>query len=726
VNIPTRAFDRGRIADEPAAQQRAGEARSALTPLRDHNLQLFSIVEWVLLAFLLALFVGRDFIPGWRTLNSDFPNHYLAAVLHHEGTPLDRIYEWTWFQRQNDHLGVHDGLVSFAPNPPASVLPFLPLAWFSPLTAKRVWLVVLLVFLALSLVMLERVTSLGWRRLALITLLCIAPLHINFIFGRYYPLILLLICGSYYAFRTGHPMRSGTAFGIAAALKLFPALSILLFARKRNARAMIGLISAAMIIVAASLLVFGVEVHRVFLYEILPQISRGDWLGPYALSQNSFITLWSHLFLIEPELNPSPFINSPVLYALAQALSVMGLLLVFVLFVERKSKPPSEALHWAALVPLMLLLSSTTGSDHACLLIFTAIVGVDALLAADRKGHALVVLLLYVFACSPLPGKLSGFFPLIPLIAKTALYVVLLQAGANRTAPRKNGKWIAASVIGFAVLAAYNLHTVRDRAEDFRRRVPGLESGYSASDPVLVSGRIAFTSMRKNGYAGVVFHDGAEKAVFRDTDKDALSIAGADGSPFFYGELAGRRSLIERVPIDLGSSLLPLVEGQNPALSADGKWLAFIREDRGVGTAWMIATDSTNPPKMILDSSYHPLDLGLTPAADVIAAAGDVSHPHLILARAATGTVEDLAGISGPARYPSISPDGKRLAYSRRDRGFWHLVVRDLADGREQQLTHGSCNATSASWGGRQTLLYATDCGRGIGLSSIAQVAVPD
>src|SRR4029077_5500228 len=35
--------------------------------------------EWILLAALLAVFVGRGFLPAWRTLNTDFPNYYLAA-----------------------------------------------------------------------------------------------------------------------------------------------------------------------------------------------------------------------------------------------------------------------------------------------------------------------------------------------------------------------------------------------------------------------------------------------------------------------------------------------------------------------------------------------------------------------------------------------------------------------------------------------------------------------
>jgi Tol biopolymer transport system component len=111
----------------------------------------------------------------------------------------------------------------------------------------------------------------------------------------------------------------------------------------------------------------------------------------------------------------------------------------------------------------------------------------------------------------------------------------------------------------------------------------------------------------------------------------------------------------------------------------------------------------------------------------VVAAVGAVSEPHLVLLRNSTGVIEPLNGIAGPSRYPAISPDGKRLAFSRRQWGSWQLVVRELTTGAERQLTHtAACNATSPSWEDGNTLLYATDCGRDLGLTAIARVALTD
>ena len=697
-------------------------SESSVVPKPDSpNPRWLRILEWFVLAGLLATFAGRSFLPAWRTLNSEFPNYYLAAALYRERIPLDRIYEWTWFQRQNDHLGVRDGLVSFAPNPPPLILSLVPFATYQPLAAKRVWLVFNLLCLGVSLWMLHGVTSLDWRRLGLISMLCVLPLHVDFLFGRHYVLILLFICAAYYASCFNRQRTSGVMLGAAAAMKLFPALFVILFIRKRNWRAVIGIVLGLTAITTLSLLMFGVEVHRIFLNEVLSQASRGDWLGPYVLSQNSFITLWSHVFLIEPELNPFPFINSSTLYAVAQATTVT--VLVFSLLSGNGGRR-STSLQWAALIPWSLLLSTTTGADYGCLLIFTAVVGFDALLATGNKGRALILLLLYVAACAPVPGTIANWFPLTRLLATTGLYALLLYAAAAGRKVVFGRRWLVAGLLSGAFLTLYNLQTVRNRAEDFGRHLPSPSTAYRFANPVSTSEGVVFTEMQPRKYQPVLFKD----ATFREIAMpgDVLSVAGAGTIPTLYSELTGQHSFIARLPIErLGSAPEILNEGQDPALSHNGKWLAFIREEHGESSAWLLATDSKNVPLMVLPSTSHALDVSVTSEGDVIAAAGGVNDPHLLIVKHGTGQMLELTEFPHPARYPSVSPDGSRLAFSRRDHGSWHLVVREFATGREQQLTHASCNAISPSWENAETLLYATDCGRGVGLSALARVVLP-
>jgi Glycosyltransferase family 87/WD40-like Beta Propeller Repeat len=677
-------------------------------------------IEWCVLAILAVAFTGLTLVPGWQSLKSEFPNYYLAAELYHQGIPLSRVYEWTWFQRQNDHLGVREGLVSFAPNPPTSILPLLPLTRLKPLAAKRVWMVSNLVLLALSLFALRYTTQLGWRRLILITLLCTLPLRIDFLFARYYVLILFLICTAYYASCRNRHWICGAVWSAAAAMKLFPAISVILFIRKRNWQALTGFLIGVITLTAISLALFGAEVHQVFVREVLTQASRGDWLGPYALFQNSFITVWSHLFLVEPQLNPTPLINSPALYALAMGITVTVLVSGFLLSIKGDNTPRAEALRWASLLPLLLLLSTYSSADHSCILIFTAIVGFDALSANGHSKRAVAFLVLYVIAAAPIPLRMTDWLP-HRLMAITALYALLVHSMSDGRAKERVSRWWAVGLMSVMVLTIYN-YNLANRTEDFSRRLPGSANGYRFANPVPLANGVAFTDMETGKYRPMLLINGVVYDV--SVSGDALSVAGSPSTDRLYSELAGLRSFLVTIPS--AGVTETISEGQDPALSSNGEWLAFIREEQGSTTGWLLATDSAVAPQLVLPSTYQPLDVAVTNEGDVIAAAGKVSDPHLLLARHEMHEVTQLSEFRHPVRYPAISPDGKRLAFSRREGGSWHLFARTFATGYEQQITHAPCNAVSPSWEDNHTLLYATDCGRGVGLSAIARVVLPD
>ncbi|HWO31938.1 MAG TPA: hypothetical protein VNO32_24340, partial [Candidatus Acidoferrum sp.] len=114
------------------------------------------------------------------------------------------------------------------------------------------------------------------------------------------------------------------------------------------------------------------------------------------------------------------------------------------------------------------------------------------------------------------------------------------------------------------------------------------------------------------------------------------------------------------------------------------------------------------------------LEMSVTTGGDVIAAVGGAANPHLTWLRNSSGEAHPLNEIAGAVRYPAISPDSKLLAFTRRESGSWHLFVRQLATGSEQQLTRSACNAMSPAWQDAHTLLYATDCSHG--LSAVAWI----
>ena len=677
------------------------------------------------------MFIFRGFLPAWRTMNTDFPNYFLPAVIHHEGLPIDRAYEWRWFQRHKDHQQIDQTLVGFLPNPPLCAAPLLPIASLPSLDAKRVWLVFDLALIALSLAILRRLTELPWRRLLLLTSLCVLPLREVFLFGQYYVVIFALLCLAYYAACRGHRFTCGGILAAAAWFKIFPAFFLILFLRKRNWRAAAGLITAGAALGALSLFLFGWNVHKILLLEVLPRALHGDLVSPYVLQWNSFTALCHRFFLIEPELNPTPWMNSPTAYAVVQALISVTLLFTFLFSTGDDDTPQTRAWEWSTFVALLLMMSSMPAAYHHCVLIFTVIVAVDYFLKRGERGTALAAVIFYGLACSPMPafvyaylqGRLAGVF---------LLYLLLLSKAPTRMPSRLRRPTLALAAIFLAALTFSNLRSLRGRSEDFSRRLPPPSIGYGTFTAVRAGDRLLLDEMIPDAYAAVVSPEWASDVPahrLSALSADVLSIAASPQAQFVYFELTNQRSQIFRLPVTQLDHPDPapesLGEGRDPAISPDGRWLAYFRDEDGATTIWLSkdaspATLVRTPPNI-----GDVLEMTVTNDGDLILAAGNAANPHLAKLKTSSGELTALTEIPGALRYPALSPAGKSLAFSRRESGSWHLYVRDLASGAEQKLTSAACNATAPSWEDSHTLLYVSDCGRGLALSAAARVTLP-
>src|SRR6516225_1886014 len=116
------------------------------------------------LAAIAVLLAGRlllgPFRQGWSEMRTDFPNHYVAAILALRHEPLRQFYDWEWFQRQIQYAGIDHQLGSYIPYPPLTMAPYLPLAKLPPQQAKQAWLLLEVLFLAASIWLLKRLTGL--------------------------------------------------------------------------------------------------------------------------------------------------------------------------------------------------------------------------------------------------------------------------------------------------------------------------------------------------------------------------------------------------------------------------------------------------------------------------------------------------------------------------------------------------------------------------------------
>jgi Tol biopolymer transport system component len=65
------------------------------------------------------------------------------------------------------------------------------------------------------------------------------------------------------------------------------------------------------------------------------------------------------------------------------------------------------------------------------------------------------------------------------------------------------------------------------------------------------------------------------------------------------------------------------------------------------------------------------------------------------------------------------------MTFSCEEGGVWQIHLADVNGNNEVRLTFSDCNSVSAAWtADSKHLIYATDCGRGLGLTALAQVTV--
>jgi hypothetical protein len=135
-----------------------------------------------LLGLLGVVLLGYTLPRAWKTLNTDFPNYYLAARLVREGVDPSRAYEWIWLQREKDHRNIDQPVVGLVPITPFSTLVMWPIAGLPPLVAKHAWLILNLALLFPIVWLMRSITGLSLLQVGCLVGLCF-PLHRNFLYG---------------------------------------------------------------------------------------------------------------------------------------------------------------------------------------------------------------------------------------------------------------------------------------------------------------------------------------------------------------------------------------------------------------------------------------------------------------------------------------------------------------------------------------------------------------
>ena len=671
----------------------------------------------------LILFLCFHTLPkAWKSLITDFPNLYLSAQLAHEGYDTSRMYEWVWQQREKDHQAIDVRVIGLIPVTPISTLIIYPLTTVPPLTAKRIWVAFNLMLLFPIGWLLQSMTGLGYRRIALALTLCV-PLYRNLEFGQFYVFLLLLVVAACWAYLRGLDTLAGSLVAIAAVCKIFPILLFVLLLRRRAWRALaLGTITG-LAAVAMSIVVFGWNVHRTNLNEILPAALHGEAFPPY-LPTPSISGLLHLLFLQEPQWNPSPWHSSVLCYALLMPALQMLVLTPAILFIDKNNRTPERImLEWSALVTAALTISTIPALYNFVLMVLPVCVVSSILLRRRRYGLIAVLLVAFIAIGLPIaaPQSPTGIGILLSVLRLPLMMLVLLGIYTllwnDRPLKRSAFDW---PTLGWAALmvltVAVSIRSTYPREsatrQEYAFRLPVQPQGLLNAAPQADGALVRYIAFTLGGYHLIPQDSSVESGT------DDLSFTSGSGQ-LWVERARDSGSVIMNLP---NNSAPNIVDARDPKLSVDGKSLAFIRDDHGRGQFMMrgLSQATTAVDVALTPSSFNVYEATfLSPGEFAFSAVANGGDPQIYLTDASH---KNAALALGESRYPALSPDGHWLAYSRLEHGAWNLWLWDRNTGTTKRIGDVPCNEIDPSWyGDSKTLLYGTDCGRSLWFRAVAR-----
>jgi WD40-like Beta Propeller Repeat len=504
----------------------------------------------------------------------------------------------------------------------------------------------------------------------------------------------------------------------------------------------------------------GASVFRLYVTRALPRSLQGEVLDPYHVANASVSAFLHRLFLYEPSLSPHPLIYSPSIYAIAYPLCQLAAFLP--LFAMLRTIPPRpvpthsdrEQLDWAAFLFALLVLSPVPSSYHFVAMILSVILLTDVLL--HHHAHRLAALAIGLYALisltglwdvpAHLPSALFTFLSFSRLWFSMLLFTVFLlslkKVATTDPTPTTRRTILLYTGAGLAFLASvlgYRAHFAHLPQQMSRYVLPPAATLLATAPQPLPTGSYLYTAMVQDGYhllnqQNQPIYPGPTP---RPPDQLTYAIA-PDGSILLeLADLTGSRIVRVPTPNSPAQTLIPNAE--SPAISPDGQTIAFLRERKGRATLWTahLTNEAATHQTQITGDTYDVYQATFLPTAN---------SPNTLLFTAKQkkdekdkdekpGLLTLFLAVPGFPPHPlapgeeiaSFAPDptSSLIAITRLLHNRWQLGTLDPITHSETTLTTADCNAYTPTWPTPQTLLYATDCGRGLALTALASLPLP-
>lgn len=251
----------------------------------------------------------------------DFGNYYYGSKFFLQGiNPLKFYQNIHFFNAEIRKYETGIFLENYGPVPPFSLLFYIPFTFFKASVAKLLFNLLGLIVFCFSLNRLINQIKFFSLWFYFLPIIFLQALFSNFHHGQTYLLITALLFEFYIAFKNNKSITVGWIIVLLFALKIFPAFIAILLVFKREWRAIQWITFFSAILCVTSYFTIGAESINYYYLDIFPRLALNDITAPFYFYNQSSYTFLLNAFVAHPYLNPSPFINAPIIAVIIQLL----------------------------------------------------------------------------------------------------------------------------------------------------------------------------------------------------------------------------------------------------------------------------------------------------------------------------------------------------------------------------------------------------------------------
>ena len=359
------------------------------------------ILIWLALCVFFIIFKGV--YKGWQEERCDFSNYYSSAALLAEGESISDFYNNEWFEKKAIQIGVKEG-AKFSPFPPATAFLYIPLTIFSPIKAKRIWVICNVLLIGLLTFRMRKISSLNYFEIALILSLFTIPMASNIRLGQSYLLFSVIIIEFLLAIKKEKYRFGGGMLGIAASLKYLPLIYFFYNYPKSNKKLIVSIVISILLVSLLPLFWGETEAYFVFIQEFWNH-SNGNisGQGQFSYTFQSIDAILANIFIYDQQFNPKALFNLPTLKGILKLLFVM-IVFVTTMRTTKSQRKESNDLTKGLYIIAGLLVIPASASYHLLLLIPATLLIIGFLKNKKHLKREIILVYIFVFmSCNVLP-----------------------------------------------------------------------------------------------------------------------------------------------------------------------------------------------------------------------------------------------------------------------------------------------------------------------------------